>query len=98
MEKKDRLYLRSLGQKLPDLVYIGKDGLTANVLKQIKDNLFAHELIKLKVQQSVVDDLGDFATNIEKECDCDVVCVIGSKILVYKYSHNPKIKEHILNR
>lgn len=96
MDKKDRLVLRSLGQKLPDLVYIGKEGLTENVLNQIKDNLFAHELIKIKVQQSVVDDLKSFADNIEKECDCEVVCVIGSKILVYKYSHNPKIKNHIL--
>lgn len=96
MDKKDRLVLRSLGQKLPDLVYIGKDGLTDNVVIQIKDNLFAHELIKIKVQQSVVDDIREFASNIEKLCDCEVVCVIGSKILVYKYSHNPKIKEHIL--
>lgn len=98
MDKKDRLYLRSLGQKLSDLVYIGKDGLTDNVVKQIDDNLFSHELIKIKVQQSVLDELDNFASEIENKCDCEVVCVIGSKILVYKYSRNPKLKQHILNK
>lgn len=96
MDKKDRLLLRKMGQSLPDLVYIGKEGLTDNVLKQIEDNLYSHELIKIKVQQSVLDELDDYAKAIEKEAGCEVVCTIGSKILVYKYSKNPKIKNHVL--
>ena len=41
--KQQRLALRSLAQNLQDLVYIGKDGVSENVLTQINDNLFAHE-------------------------------------------------------
>ena len=39
--KQQRTALRSLAQNLPDLVYIGKGDVTDNVVKQVKDNLFA---------------------------------------------------------
>ena len=96
MDKKQRLILRSLGQKLPDIVFIGKEGISDNVLVQIKDNLYAHELIKIKVQQNVSFDINEFAKTIEEKCGCEVVCTIGSKILVYKFSKNPKIRNHII--
>ena len=96
MDKKQRLTLRSIGQKLQDLVFIGKDGISENVLTQIRDNLYAHELIKIKVQQNVSYDIFEFAKVIEDKCGCEVVCVIGSKILLYKYSNNPKIKNHVI--
>ena len=50
--KQQRTALRSLAQELPDLVYIGKGDITPNVVKQVNDNLFAHEIIKIKVQDS----------------------------------------------
>ena len=46
----ERAKLRALSNGLRDLVYIGKDGLTENVIAQINDNLYAHELIKIKAQ------------------------------------------------
>ena len=85
MTAQERAKLRSLSNSLRDLVYLGKEGLTENVIAQINDNLYAHELIKIKVQQSVLDELDDYAKAIEKEAGCEVVCTIGSKILVYKY-------------
>lgn len=87
----NRAKLRSLATNLRDLVYIGKEGLTDNVIQQINDNLYAHELIKIKVQKSVVDEIKDLAAEIESACDCEVVSIIGSKILVYKVSDKPKI-------
>ena len=49
---KERAILRGYANNLSDLVYIGKEGVTPNVIKQINDNLLAHELIKIKVQPS----------------------------------------------
>ena len=46
--KQQRTQLRSLAQNLPDLVYIGKGDITDNVVKQVNDNLYAHEIIKIK--------------------------------------------------
>ena len=90
-----RAMLKSIATNLKDLVFIGKDGLTDNVIKQINDNLYAHELIKIKVQKSVIDDISELAKSIEEKCDAEVVSTIGSKILVYKFSSKPKIK-HLL--
>ena len=87
----NRAKLRSLATNLRDLVFIGKEGLSDNVVDQIKDNLYAHELIKIKVQRSVVDEIKSLATEIEEKCNCEVVATIGSKILVYKVSDKPKI-------
>lgn len=91
----NRAKLRSLATNLRDLVFIGKDGLTENVIAQINDNLYAHELIKIKVQRSVSDEIKEFSIEIEKVCGCEVVAIIGSKILVYKVSEKPKIM-HLL--
>ena len=91
----NRAKLRSLATNLRDLVFIGKEGLTENVVVQINDNLYAHELIKIKVQKSVIDEIKELAQEIEQKCDCEVVATIGSKILVYKVSDKPKIM-HLL--
>ena len=95
MNKKDRITLRSIAQTLPDLVYIGKEGLTDNVLIQIRDNLIAHELIKVKVQNTCDEDLTTLANKIEEMVNCYVVTIIGTKIVLYKYSEKKNIK-HII--
>lgn len=91
----NRALLKSIATNLKDLVFVGKEGVTDNVITQINDNLFAHELIKIKVQKSVVDDIKDIAGEIAEKCDAEVVSVIGSKILLYKYTTKQKFK-HLL--
>lgn len=91
----NRALLKSIATNLKDLVFVGKEGVTDNVIAQINDNLFAHELIKIKVQKSVVDDIKDIADEIAEKCDAEVVSVIGSKILLYKLTSKPKFK-HLL--
>lgn len=86
LSKEQRIKLRSYGQKLPDLVYIGKDELDENVVKQINDNLHAYELIKIKVQNTCIASAKDISELISTQCKCEVVTVIGNKILVYKKS------------
>lgn len=91
----ERAKLRSYSNPLKDLVFIGKEGLTDNVCKQIEDNLYAHELIKIKVQKSVADDIKDFANELAERCSCEVVAVMGNKIIAYKETTKPKF-EHLL--
>lgn len=95
LNAKERATLKSLAVNLKDLVFIGKEGLTDTVIDQINDNLYAHELIKIKVQKSVIDEMGELADNIAKTCEAEIVSVIGSKILVYKFTSKPKFK-HLL--
>lgn len=91
----DRATLRSIATNLKDLVFIGKEGLTDNVINQIEDNLYAHELIKIKVQKSVIEDIAEMAKEIEEKCDAEVVSIIGSKILLYRFTNKPKFKHLI---
>ena len=44
----DRRYLRSIAHQLQPVVYVGKTGVTANVLAEIDRALDQHELIKVR--------------------------------------------------
>ena len=91
----NRAKLKSIATNLNDFVFIGKDGLTDKVIDQINDKLFAHELIKIKVQRSVSDEIKSLALEIEEKCEAEVVSIIGNKILVYKYTDKPKFNHLI---
>ena len=95
INSQDRAKLRSLSNSLKDLVFIGKDGVTDNVVEQINDNLFAHELIKIKTQKNAPDTLSFLAEEICNKCGCELVAIVGNKIIVYKFSDKPKIN-HLL--
>lgn len=91
----NRARLRGLATNLKDLVFIGKEGVTDNVINQIEDNLYAHELIKIKVQKSVIDEIKEISADIENRCGAEVVSIIGSKILLYRYT-NKKGFKHLI--
>lgn len=95
MTTQERAKLRSLSNNLRDLVFLGKEGLTDNVIMQINDNLYAHELIKIKAQKNIPESINDLANKICDECKCELVAVMGSKILVYKQTDKPKFN-HLL--
>lgn len=96
MTAQERAKLRGLSNSLKDLVFIGKEGLTANVLTQVNDNLYAHELIKIKVQRTTPMPITQLAREICDNCKCELVGVIGNKILVYKPTEKPKFA-HLLD-
>ena len=43
---KQRAYLRSLTNKIEPIVYIGKAGITENLVEQVSDALEAREIVK----------------------------------------------------
>lgn len=86
-------YLRSLSVNEPDIVYIGKDGVTDAVIDQARDALLARELIKGKVQNNSMETPLEAAQAIAEAIRCEVVCTIGSKFILYKrHPKNPKIE------
>ena len=96
MTSQERAKLMSLSHSLKDLVFIGKEGLTANVLQQVNDNLYAHELIKIKVNRNVDKPVTMLAREICDNCKCMLIGVIGYKILVYKPTEKPNFA-HLLD-
>ena len=95
IDKKTRIKLRSLAQTIKPIVWVGKDGFSENVLSQIKEELFNHELIKISLQENV-DIPSEFElTEIAVKLGADVVTTIGRKIVLYKHSEKKNIK-HVL--
>jgi len=96
IDKKTRIKLRSLAQTIKPIVWVGKEGFTENVLNQINEELFNHELIKIAVQESLEIPSEFELTEIAVKLGADVVTVIGRKIVLYKHSEKKGIK-HVLN-
>ena len=81
---KQRRYLRGLGHHLNPVVQVGKDGVTEGLVASIGDQLLAHELIKLKLGESVEGDRNEIASELAKASASELVQVLGRTILVYK--------------
>lgn len=86
-------YLRGLSVDEPDIVFIGKDGVTGEVIGQARDAIAARELIKGKVQNNSMETPLGAAQKIAVAIKCDVVCTIGNKFILYKRNNKkPKIE------
>ena len=96
IDKKTRIKLRSLAMTIKPTMWVGKDGFSENVLKQIAEELFNHELIKIAVQDNVEIPTEFELTEIAVKLGANVVTVIGRKIVLYKHSEKKNIK-HILS-
>ena len=95
IDKQTRIKLRSLAMKIKSTIWIGKDGFTPNLIKEIERELFDHELIKLTVQDNVSLPSEFELTEMAVKLGAEVVTTIGRKIVLYKHSEKKNIK-HVL--
>lgn len=95
IDKKQRIALRSLASNLKPIVWVGKEGFTQNVLAQIEQQLFDHELIKIAMQENVELPTEFELTEMAVKIGAEVITVIGRKIVLYRHSEKKKIK-HVL--
>lgn len=93
MTGQQRRFLRGLGHSLKSIVLLGKEGITANVLKQITDNLRAHELIKVKLPKVYGTERKELGAELAESASATLVQVMGRQVLLYKrHPNKPKIK------
>ena len=95
IDKKTRIQLRSIASTIKPIVWVGKDGFSEKVLKQIEEELFNHELIKISMQENVTPPTEFELTEMAVKLGAEVVTTIGRKIVLYKHSEKKGIK-HIL--
>ena len=86
---KQRSYLRSLAHNIDPTVYIGKAGVTENVIKEIDQCLEARELVKIKLQEGAELDAKTVANELAPGLRAEFVQAIGRKFTLYRES-----KEH----
>lgn len=83
---KQRAYLKGLAMDLQPAVYIGKAGITDNVLKEIDDYLTAHELIKVKVQEGAEVQPKEAANIAAAGLRAEYVQSMGRRFVLYRAS------------
>ena len=74
---KQRSFLKSLANGEDTAVYIGKAGLTENVIKEIDMCLEARELVKVKLQEGCELDPKETANSLLKPLKAEFVQAIG---------------------
>ena len=87
---KQRSYLRSLAHNIDPVVYIGKAGVTENVIKEIDQALEARELVKVKIQEGCELAAKDVANDILPQLEAEFVQAIGRKFTLYRESKENK--------
>ena len=81
---KQRAMLRSLANALDPVMQIGKEGLSENSFEAIEGLLQARELIKIKVLKN--------CPLLPKKLSAQPVQVIGSMVVIYKFSTKKDFK------
>lgn len=81
---KQRCYLRGLGHHLDPVVQIGKEGITEPLCAAIAVALGRHELIKLRLAESVEGERHGLAAELAARSHAALVQVLGRTLLLYR--------------
>ena len=87
---KQRSFLKALAHDLDPIVYIGKAGVTENVVKEIDTCLEARELVKVKLQEGCSLAPKDVANDLLEPLGAEFVQAIGRKFTLYRESKENK--------
>lgn len=87
---KQRSYLKSLAHELNPTVYIGKQGLTDNIIKELEVGLYTRELVKVKIQEGCELNPKEVASKMVDLLGAEFVQAIGRKFVIYKESKDNK--------
>lgn len=88
LTSKQRAQLRGMASTIDTIVHVGKDGIGDNLIRQVNDALEARELIKGRVLENSLYTAREAAEELAVAARCEVVQVIGSKFVLYRYQHN----------
>jgi len=84
-----RKYLRGLANTIKPNVYVGKNGLTDDVISAINAELDDHELIKVKFQD-YKDYRKELTAEIAEKTQSAIAGIIGHVAILYRESNNPE--------
>lgn len=90
LTSKERSILRGMANTIEPIFQIGKGGLNENLFEALSGALEARELIKVRLLETAMMSPKSAANEIAQAIGCDVVQVIGSKIVLYRESKENK--------
>ena len=77
---------------IPAVLYVGKGGVTPELVSNVREALEARELIKLSVEKSSDEDIREIAQTLAERTRSEVVQTFGRKIVLYKEGKDDKRK------
>lgn len=87
-----RRHLRALGHHLSPIVQVGHSGITEGVIRALNQALEDHELVKVKLGESV-EDRAAAGEELARATGSECAQVLGRTLLLYrKRKKKPKIK------
>ena len=93
MTGKQRAYLRGLANGLETILYIGKGGLSENVIKQADEALTARELVKGRVLEASLMSAAEACQALAEATGAEGIQSIGSRFVLYRpHPTEPKIR------
>ena len=87
---KQRSYLKSLAHNIDPTVYIGKQGLTENIIKELETGFETRELVKVKIQEGSTLEPKETASMLAEKLNAEFVQAIGRKFVLYRESEDNK--------
>ncbi len=84
LTSKQRAALKAMANSIEPIVYVGKGGLTDNVITQVDEALTARELIKGSVQQNAPESAADVMRTIAEATGAEPVASAGRKFVLYR--------------
>lgn len=93
LSPKQRAVLRGMANTLTPVLYIGKEGITDNTVKEAYDVLQARELIKCTVLQNAPLSAREASEELCLRTGASPVQVIGKRFVIYRRNDKePKIE------
>ena len=95
MTGKQRAYLRSLANSLDTILYVGKGGLSENVVKEADEALTARELIKGRVLEASLMTAAEACQALAEATGAEGIQSIGSRFVLFKRNEKEPVIEGI---
>ncbi len=88
MNSRQRKYLKGLAHNMKPVIYIGKGGVSTEIIKAANIAFDDHELIKIKFIENK-DQKKDLTDNLCRATSSDIAGIIGHVAILYRPSRIP---------
>lgn len=92
LNSKQKKQLKALAHSLKPIVHIGKGDVEEKVVAAVEKALFDHELIKVKLLESVITKKQTAAETLASATSAELVSIIGKTIILYKLTDKPGVE------
>ena len=81
---KQRRFLRSLANQLKPIVYVGREGITAGLLRSVEEAYSNHELVKIRIERGCPLNRKEAGQQLAARTGSHLVQILGQTVLLYR--------------